>query len=66
MGLPGSRKHGQRAGAASGVHRVPCLRRLCDARDVDWAVAAFIAGLAILLAIALGIILDRNRQLDPE
>jgi two-component system phosphate regulon sensor histidine kinase PhoR len=31
---------------------------------VDWAVAAFIAGLAILLAIALGIILDRNRQLD--
>ena len=31
---------------------------------MDWAVAAFIAGLAILLAIALGIILDRNRQLD--
>jgi two-component system, OmpR family, phosphate regulon sensor histidine kinase PhoR len=31
---------------------------------VDWAVVAFIAGQAILLAIAIGIILDRGRQLD--
>jgi two-component system phosphate regulon sensor histidine kinase PhoR len=31
---------------------------------VDWAVVAFIAGQAILLAIAIGMILDRGRQLD--
>ena len=31
---------------------------------MDWAVVAFIAGLAILLAIAIGIVFDRNRQLD--
>jgi two-component system, OmpR family, phosphate regulon sensor histidine kinase PhoR len=31
---------------------------------VDWVVVAFIGGQAILLAIALGIILDRGRQLD--
>jgi PAS domain-containing protein len=50
--------------AASGEHRVPCRSRLCDARDVDWAVVLFIGGEAILLAIAVGIILDRGRQLD--
>jgi two-component system phosphate regulon sensor histidine kinase PhoR len=31
---------------------------------VDWAVVLFIGGEAILLAIAIGIILDRGRQLD--
>ncbi|HET9346471.1 MAG TPA: ATP-binding protein [Candidatus Limnocylindrales bacterium] len=31
---------------------------------MDWAVVAFIAGQAILLAIAVGIIFDRNRKLD--
>jgi two-component system, OmpR family, phosphate regulon sensor histidine kinase PhoR len=31
---------------------------------VDWAVVAFIAGLAIALAIVTGIALDRERQLD--
>jgi two-component system phosphate regulon sensor histidine kinase PhoR len=31
---------------------------------VDWAVIAFIAGQAILLAIAIGMVLDRGRQLD--
>jgi two-component system, OmpR family, phosphate regulon sensor histidine kinase PhoR len=31
---------------------------------VDWPVAAFIAGLVVLLAIAVGIVLDRGRQLD--
>jgi two-component system phosphate regulon sensor histidine kinase PhoR len=31
---------------------------------VDWAVVAFIAGLAILLAIAVGVMLERGRQLD--
>ena len=31
---------------------------------MDWPVVVFIAGLAILLAIAIGIVFDRNRQLD--
>ena len=31
---------------------------------MDWAVVAFLAGEAILLAIAIGIIFDRSRQLD--
>jgi two-component system, OmpR family, phosphate regulon sensor histidine kinase PhoR len=31
---------------------------------VDWPVVAFIGGQAILLAIAIGIVLDRGRQLD--
>ena len=31
---------------------------------MDWPVVAFIGGQAILLAIAIGIILDRGRQLD--
>ena len=31
---------------------------------MDWAVVAFIAGLAILLAIVVGLFLDRERQLD--
>ncbi|MFL5750270.1 MAG: sensor histidine kinase [Chloroflexota bacterium] len=31
---------------------------------MDWAVVAFIAGLAILLAIAVGLFLDRDRRLD--
>jgi two-component system, OmpR family, phosphate regulon sensor histidine kinase PhoR len=31
---------------------------------MDWVVVAFIAGQAILLAIAIGITLDRGRQLD--
>ena len=31
---------------------------------VDWPVVAFIGGLVILLSIAIGIILDRGRQLD--
>jgi two-component system phosphate regulon sensor histidine kinase PhoR len=31
---------------------------------VDWAVVAFIAGEAVLLAIAIGIIFDRSRQLE--
>ena len=50
--------------AASGEHRVPCQSGLCDARGVDWAVVVFIGGEAILLAIAIGVILDRGRQLD--
>jgi two-component system phosphate regulon sensor histidine kinase PhoR len=32
--------------------------------SMDWAVVAFIAGLAILLAITVGLVLDRERQLD--
>ena len=31
---------------------------------MDWAVVAFIAGLAILLAIAVGVMLERGRQLE--
>ena len=31
---------------------------------MDWAVVVFIGGEAILLAIAIGVILDRGRQLD--
>jgi two-component system, OmpR family, phosphate regulon sensor histidine kinase PhoR len=32
--------------------------------SMDWAVIAFIAGLAIILAIVAGLFLDRERQLD--
>jgi two-component system, OmpR family, phosphate regulon sensor histidine kinase PhoR len=60
----GSAAQGGSLRAAAGRDRVPCRSCLCDARGVDWAVVAFIAGLAILLAIAVGVMLDRGRQLD--
>jgi two-component system phosphate regulon sensor histidine kinase PhoR len=55
-----SRPSGCRATTA----RVPPRLGLCDARAVDWVVVAFIAGQAILLAIAIGVILERGRVLE--
>ena len=51
---------GNRVSAA----RVSRSGRLCDPRAVDWAVVTFIAGLAILLAIAIGLQLARERELE--
>jgi two-component system, OmpR family, phosphate regulon sensor histidine kinase PhoR len=51
-------------GRPSGADSVPPRAALCDARSVDWPVVAFIAALAILLAIAVGLILARDRQLE--
>ena len=44
--------------------RVSRSGRLCDPRAVDWAVVAFIAGLAIHLAIAVGLQLAHGRELE--
>ena len=38
--------------------------RLCDPRAVDWPVVAFIGAQAILLAIAIGLVLARGRELE--
>ena len=37
---------------------------LCDPRAVDWPVVAFIGAQAILLAIAVGLVLARGRELE--
>ena len=37
---------------------------MCDPRLVDWLVVAFIAGLAMLFALALGTAMGRGRELD--
>jgi two-component system phosphate regulon sensor histidine kinase PhoR len=54
----GSRRQADPAG------RVTPRPGLCDARTVDWSVVAFIATQAIFLAIVVGVVLARDRELD--
>src|SRR4051794_378066 len=44
--------------------RTPAVRPLCNARPVDWLFVAFVGLLAILLAVAIGYGLDRERALE--
>src|SRR5262245_31027938 len=59
VGSAGGRLGQRRACTGYRAHRACAMLA-----NVDWVVIAFIGGQAILLAIAIGIILDRGRQLD--
>src|SRR6185369_2156211 len=52
-----ARRWGRRKGTAA-------ITGLCDARRVDWIFVAFVGLLAIALAIAIGVALDRDRALE--
>ena len=59
----GSDRHGWTIDAAI-VDSVTRANGLCDPRAMDWPVVAFIGAMAILLAIAIWLGLQRGRELE--
>jgi two-component system phosphate regulon sensor histidine kinase PhoR len=59
----GSDRHGWTIEAAI-VDSVTRATGLCDPRAVDWPVVAFIGAMAILLAIAIWLVLQRGSELE--